>query len=463
MRQARAGHGLVVAAISGLAACAPAFHPAVEPEGGACRAGDVSFRVPAGESHQAVLARWCAAVGPAVYMPQRSVAADVARITSEVAYTARPALPVADSVLVVAWNNHVGGGALERFVDDLRAGRLTGGAPVRHFVLLLQEVYRSSETVPALRAGMLHAGGIDEVPPTGVRTDIADWARSHPELAVLYVPSMRNGAQAGAESRQDRGSAIVTSLPLTDPFAYELPVVRQRRVVPAGVVTAQRSDGTQWSMHVASVHLENQPEGARNPERARFEQFEWLLDAVPDSATAVLGGDMNTWMRGPDEVVVWRARRSYPDTPPIPVGPTYIQAGGVLRMYLDYLFFRLDDGRVSDYRRVPDSYGSDHYPLLAWVHATQVGRSRSGGEGAADDFVQIGGSERLLQESVAASSRVDAHLPGRVARHEQHPQAGSLRAQHVRELGTTRSAHEHVREQQVERALAEHGDRLVGA
>jgi endonuclease/exonuclease/phosphatase family metal-dependent hydrolase len=328
----------------------------------------VAFYVPEAESHRSLLDRWCAAVGPAVYLPQRSAASDVARITSVPEDSARAALPVADSVLVVAWNNHVGGGALEQLVDDVRAGRLTGGDSVHHFVLLLQEVYRRSAEVPEVSAGMLYASSIDEQPTGGPRTDIAVWAEEHPGLAVLYAPSMRNGPQAGMGEREDRGSAIVTSLPLTEPAAYELPVVRQRRVVPAGVVSGRTSQGEPWHMHVASVHLENRPEGAYNPERARLEQIDWLLDALPDSSIAVLGGDMNTWLRGPEEVAIWRAREDYPDTPPIPAGPTYVQVGGVLRMYLDYLFFRLEDGRATDYRRLPSSYGSDHFPLLAWVH-----------------------------------------------------------------------------------------------
>src|SRR5690606_31187168 len=145
MRYGRAVHWRAVAAIISMGACAPGFHPAIEPEGGPCRTGSVSFYVPEGESHRAILNRWCEAVGPAVYLPQRSAASDVARITSEPDDSAQAALPVADSVLVVAWNNHVGGGALEQFVDDVRAGRLTNGDSVHHFVLLLQEVYRSSD------------------------------------------------------------------------------------------------------------------------------------------------------------------------------------------------------------------------------------------------------------------------------------------------------------------------------
>lgn len=351
-----------------LTACAPAYRAAVEPERQFCRSEPVAFFVPEGTAQQRLLDRWCAAVGPPVYQMAHSAAErDVARITSG-AGDAANGLPVADSVLIVAWNNHVGGGALEQLVSDLRAGRLTGGDSVHHFVLLLQEVYRSSGRVPALVPGMLFAGEIEEAPPGGARTDIVDWVRRHPELSLLYAPSMRNGAQAGVDTREDRGSAIVTSLPLREPAAYELPVQRQRRVVPAGVVAGQRSTGEPWHLHVASVHLENRPEGTRNPERARDEQVVWLLDALPDSANAVLGGDMNTWMRGPEEIAIWRTRERYPDTPPLPPGPTYVAIGVVVRMYLDYLFLRLDEGvTASPYQRLESRYESDHHPLVGWV------------------------------------------------------------------------------------------------
>src|SRR5690606_38666346 len=98
-------------------ACAPAFQAAVRAEPELCRTGPVAFYVPEAGAHRAVLDRWCAAVGPAVFVPARSAAMDVERITSEPDDSATIVLPVADSVLIVAWNNHVGGGALERFVD----------------------------------------------------------------------------------------------------------------------------------------------------------------------------------------------------------------------------------------------------------------------------------------------------------------------------------------------------------
>src|SRR5688500_4179236 len=87
------------------------------------------------DGEQNVLDLWCETVGPAVLLPEPQ-AADTGAA-------------VADSIAIVSWNTHVGGGDIERFVRDLRGGRFTNGDSVRHFVLLLQEVYRASDSVPA--------------------------------------------------------------------------------------------------------------------------------------------------------------------------------------------------------------------------------------------------------------------------------------------------------------------------
>ena len=51
---------------------------------------------------------------------------------------------------------------------------------------------------------------------------------------MLYAPSMRNGESAGGG--EDRGNAIVSTLPLADPTVIELPLERQRRVVVAASI-----------------------------------------------------------------------------------------------------------------------------------------------------------------------------------------------------------------------------------
>ena len=68
-----------------------------------------------------ILDAWCKAVGPVhARLGEPAAAASL------------------DSLVVVTWNVHVGGGDVTRLVHDLRAGALTEGRPVESFVLLLQ-------------------------------------------------------------------------------------------------------------------------------------------------------------------------------------------------------------------------------------------------------------------------------------------------------------------------------------
>jgi hypothetical protein len=334
-------------------ACVGTPPPAIAPEAGHCRRGEgVEWRVPAGVD-QAALRPWCEAVGPAVvYQRKMDDSATV----------------VVDSFLVVSWNMAAGGGRMPQLVSDLRAGRLTGGDSVRNFVLLFQEARRESSDIPDFTSGQMWTADLieDEAPP-GQRVSIDEWVKEQGDLSVFYVPSMRNGVQNSAGGKEDRGNAIVSTLPLSNFLAFELPVVRQRRAVAVAHAKGRNSAGKDWDVQLTDVHFENQTEGGQNPERARLNQTNWLLSAIPDAKNAILGGDVNTWLRGPDEAAVVEITRRYPDTPRHPAGPTYERGRGVIQQQLDYLFFRLPDGRVARYRRVEDMYGSDHRPMIAWV------------------------------------------------------------------------------------------------
>src|SRR5215831_7914380 len=135
---------------------------------------------PSGE--RASIDRWCAGVGPPVR---------IATVRRSEVFTGRFA--------IVTWNMHVGGGNLEQFVTDLHQGRLTGGAPIDDFVLLLQEVYRAAADVPSAdRAGMQWASSEGTPAASGVREDIGAGA-SRLGLDAIYVPSMRNGDPAATD------------------------------------------------------------------------------------------------------------------------------------------------------------------------------------------------------------------------------------------------------------------------
>jgi endonuclease/exonuclease/phosphatase family metal-dependent hydrolase len=292
---------------------------------------------------------WCAAVGPAV--------AIAATVTPDEAV---------DSLLVVSWNVHVGGGDMVRFVADLRSGALTGG-PVRHFALLLQETHRTGPVVPQPLDGARIAERISRQPLHGQRLPVDELAR-HLGLHGIYVPSMQNGRVRGAAVREDRGNAILATLPLETPVALELPLVRQRRVAVTGVARGRTGAGAAWTLQLTSVHLENR--GGRDVlgVSGRARQAEWLVGALPSAGLAVLGGDLNTWVLGAAEPAVTAMLPHFPDTPDaLPDGPTHT-SHVVVRARLDYLFARMPGGAMTAYARAPGQYGSDHYPVMAWLH-----------------------------------------------------------------------------------------------
>lgn len=291
---------------------------------------------------------WCETVGPAVLD----------------ASPAQPDTTPADSIAIVTWNTHVGGGGIERFVRDLRAGRLTKGDSVRHFVLLLQEVYRAGEAVPAsVRIGV--PGRVVVNPPNGQRQDIVTTAATL-GLSLLYVPSMRNGPRA--DSAEDRGNAILSTFELKEPVAIDLPFERQRRVVPAATVEGRTRAGEDWKLKLASVHLDNRSTWQRLPASvgaARFRQSAAVVDHFEDEDAIVVAGDFNTWAPAILERAIPMLRGAFEDSPEPVNEITYIK--GRMRRRIDYIFARLPEDWSARYERVNSQYGSDHYPLLGWV------------------------------------------------------------------------------------------------
>ena len=260
-----------------------------------------------------------------------------------------PAEPI-DSLYVITWNVHVGGGDLRRLVADLRAGELTGGRPVDSYVLLLQEVHRAGPEVPATATPDARASGIASVPPSGERHDVVEAARSL-GLHVLYVPSMRNG-EGGAGVTEDRGNAILTPLAIEAPEAIELPLVRQRRVAVAATVRGVTSKGESWSLRLVNAHLENRAPWSRALDSFGAGRRDWR-------GRGRGGGDMNTFGPGFLESALGIFRKRFPDGPRQDE-PT-MTVMGVPRP-IDHLFFGLPEGWEASLERVDDRYGSDHHP-----------------------------------------------------------------------------------------------------
>jgi len=291
------------------------------------------------------LLRWCRAVGAPVFV-------------------ARPAAlshspPPLNELVVVSWNAHLADGELYQLIAKLKSGALTDGRPVAHFVLLVQELYRNSDAVPAFDVRDRSAFAIRPSDPANL--DIDDHAATL-GLSILYVPAMRNGP----ELREDRGNAIISTEPLLDPLALELPLERQRRVALGAAITVQTGRGAR-KLQVVDVHLEplSSPRTLwlfRNP---RGKQVGAILEVLatprftdPAVAGVVLGGDFNTVRYGAGESA-YRLARAW-------------SAGMVreddrnthLMGRLDYLFFKLGDGWSASTRRLDERFGSDHYPVI---------------------------------------------------------------------------------------------------
>src|SRR5204863_7319391 len=110
----------------------------------------------------------------------------------------------ADRGAVVTWNTHVGAGDVDDLLTGVRAGEFSEGRRIDHVVLLLQESYRSGDGVPARvadRAGV--PGRIARGSHATHARDIGRVAAAQ-SMAVLYAPSMRNGA--AADDPEDRGN-----------------------------------------------------------------------------------------------------------------------------------------------------------------------------------------------------------------------------------------------------------------
>ena len=306
---------------------------------------EVEFQIST-EADALELTRWCRAVGTPVYL-------------------AAPALasvpPTPDQLAVVSWNAHLAEGELDDLIAKLRAGDLTGGRPVQHFVLLIQELYRRGDEVPAFDRGDRSAHAIRPRDPDAA--DIDDHAAAL-GLSMLYVPSMRNGP----ELREDRGNAIISTEPLLDPVALELPLARQRRVTLGAAVAIETTDGVR-RLELINAHLEplSSPKTLwvfKNPRQGQMRAILALLDRpryTDRSQTfgAIVGGDFNTVRSGADEPAI-RLLRSW-STGLVQEDPRNTHMMG----RLDYLFVNMPQGWTASTRRLDKRFGSDHYPVLA--------------------------------------------------------------------------------------------------
>jgi endonuclease/exonuclease/phosphatase family metal-dependent hydrolase len=216
--------------------CAPAPMQIV-PTVPTCRAmpdaGDsVRWVAPDDAVTRRLLASWCETVGPPGFH--------------------RRAGPInTGATLVVTWNLHAGAGDVRALLTRVRADERAAGRPDPNVILLLQEAIRIGAAPGRVPSGSPIPRRIST--PRADVADIMEVARLE-NLNAVYFPSMRNGRE-GSNGRdgdpEDRGNAILSTLPLADVAAIELPFSAQRRVA----VSARIADAP-VGLRVVSLHFD---------------------------------------------------------------------------------------------------------------------------------------------------------------------------------------------------------------
>jgi endonuclease/exonuclease/phosphatase family metal-dependent hydrolase len=282
-------------------------------------------------SDRVSLARWRRAVGQPIVM--RHAAAPQS----------------SQGLVVVSWNIALGSGDVATLFRSVQHEH-----PGQDVVLLLQEAFRGGPEVPHAPEHGEFARKIRGVSDR----EIDDVAKAL-GVSLVYVPSMRNGAPGLSD--EDRGNAILSTLPLEDITAIELPFERQRRVAVAATVRGRTTTGEAWHLRVVSAHLDNMAGASRvwiGAEYARLRQARGLREALNGADSLLLAGDFNTWF-GFKDAAYRETAAAFPQTRVTDTRRTFM---GLLR--LDHVFYRLPPTWRTTVRRGESSLGSDHYPLI---------------------------------------------------------------------------------------------------
>ena len=261
-------------------------------------------------------------------------------------------------LIVVSWNIHVGNGDVVALIDRISSFEHAQGNGNPAIVLLLQESVRQSSDIPE-SSGFSVPGRIARAED---KLDIAALAR---KLGwwMYYAPSMRNGDGAG-DLAEDRGNAILSSLPLQSVEPVELPFSVQRRVA---LVATVADTSMQPLLRVAVTHFDTRAPLTKGwifgGPRVRNKQASGLLASLhqyeTDGLPLIVGGDLNSYLGSKGVIETMSAA-----APHMNCGdkPTH-----TMGLTLDHMFANVPDAWPHTCRREDDSFGSDHYPLVLSV------------------------------------------------------------------------------------------------
>ena len=256
-------------------------------------------------------------------------------------------------LLVLSWNVHVGGADTEELIAqmlDPSSNEETG------VVLLLQEAFRAGADVPGSYPANLRVPS--SIRPRRPTPDIVGIAERF-GMSVAYVPSMRNGPATSLTDREDRGNAVLSTEPLTDVLAIELPFGKQRRVAVAATVTPR---STVTPIRVIAAHFD--------PNGDRVDQAEALGERITSLAELplIVGGDFNAFRGLHDRTVAAVSRHV-----PLESCGTHRTNRWPLRMdvplffvvgRLDFMFSTLAPDIIRSCQTLSHAYDSDHLPVL---------------------------------------------------------------------------------------------------
>jgi endonuclease/exonuclease/phosphatase family metal-dependent hydrolase len=160
---------------------------------------------------------------------------------------------------------------------------------------------------------------------------------------------------------------VLSTLPLADPLAIELPYEGQRRVAVSARVEVPSGPGTTRSIRFVSAHLDNRARWSRLLDSfgaARTRQANALVAALGGD-DVVLGADLNTWAPGFLEGAAGVLARAFPDAP-AGSSATFRWAGVVGRT-LDRVLVPLEGGHEIRVDVASERYGSDHHPVVGII------------------------------------------------------------------------------------------------